>query len=108
MTMITGLRKDIPFICSSGIYIRALKPINIIGTFKEALNTWNFKLEVLYILNFDFNIKGEIINNPKRNLKKPTEKTFVSFWASFKKTDIKTAQKDANKANKMAIRFLFI
>ena len=53
-------------------------------------------------------MKGKIIINPKKNLRKPTVKTLISFWANFRNTDINTAQKDATVANNTALILLFI
>ena len=51
---------------------------------------------------------GKIINKPKKNLKKPIVKTFESYCAARINTSIKTAKKDADRVNKIALILLFI
>ena len=60
------------------------------------------------ILNFDLITKGNINKKPKKNLMKPTLKTFASSCANFKNTLISTAQKEATKARIMPLTFLVI
>ena len=53
-------------------------------------------------------MKGKINRNPKKNLIKPTLKTFVSSCANFRNTLIRTAQKEATNARIIPLTFLVI
>ena len=83
-------------------------PINIAGRFKVDLIVWNFKFRVLNIENFDFIIMGEIIINPKTNLKRAAVITFTSSWANFVEAIITWAKKTETIIRKIANLFLLI
>ena len=84
------------------------KPNNIAGRFKDDLTKWNFKFLVLNIENFDFIIIGEIIINPKTNLKSAAVITFTSSWANFVEAIIICAKKTEIIIRKIAKLFLGI
>ena len=83
-------------------------PSNIAGRFKLDLIVWNFRFRVLNIENFDFIIIGDIIINPKTNLKRAAVITFTSSWANYVEAIIMCAKNTETIIKKIANLFLFI